>query len=241
MAYEKQFKQNGDAQMEENFFNSHDAAERWKQAAEIGAQVCEARQQVKLSKNQKKLLRQQSEVKVDPDILSFLYSTALNATPDSESALMALADNPDVYQTASLEQHTKAYGLLLTLLPSGLLENIRANLCHEYVSRASHNAFSIRPTADGDHSGEFLGYGVWPEASFFNHSCRPNLRKSREGRQWSFWTASDTDIEEGDELCITYLGGEERDLTISQRRDKLKEEWGFWCRCQRCIQEEGNC
>lgn len=236
---QKQSKQHDDTEMEDTFFDHAQAVARWGQATLTGEHLLAARKATRPSKEQKRLIRTHSEAKVDPDILSFLLSTALTArASQSTPALLALEENPRVYETASLEEHIKAYHLLLAILPLEVLPNVRSDLCHEYVSRASHNAFSIRPTADGNHSGEFLGYGVWPEACFFNHSCRPNVRKSRDGREWSFWAS--TDIQEGEELCITYLGGEEKDLDVEQRRDKLKTEWGFWCGCKRCIKEGGS-
>lgn len=222
-------------EMTESFYNAHEAQKLWQHAVEVGQSLHEARLSTKPSKLQKKILQQHREAPMDPDILSFLLSTALVGDSPT-SALMSLADNPAVYETASLNDHIQAYHLLLAVVPTAVLPSVRADLCHEYVSRASHNAFSIRPTADGDHSGEFLGYGVWPEASFFNHSCGPNVRKTREGRQWSFWTIRD--VKEGDELCITYLGGEEKELNVGQRRERLKTEWGFVCGCKRCGEEE---
>lgn len=231
-------KHRDDTEMEDNFFAAAEAAERWEQAALLGDRLLAARKERRPSKEQKKLIRSCSEVKVDPDVLSFLLSTALvpSASPPTP-ALLALEENARVYETASLEEHIKACHQLLAILPVTSLSKLNAELCHEYVSRASHNAFSIRPTEDGDHTGEFLGYGIWPEASFFNHSCRPNIRKARVGRQWSFWAAKS--VAEGEELCITYLGGEEKELNVQQRREKLKTEWGFWCGCGRCVEEGG--
>lgn len=232
----QQLKQKDDTDMEEAFFDAREATVRWKRAALVGDELVAAREAVRPSKEQKRLIRTYSEVKVDPDILSFLLSVALTARrSETRPSLLALEENTRVYETASLDEHINAYHFLLAVLPAEAVTTVYADLCREYVSRASHNAFSIRPTADGDHSGEFLGYGVWPEASLFNHSCRPNVRKAREGRLWSFWAAED--IQDGEELCITYLGGEEKELDVSQRREKLKDEWGFSCCCKRCSDE----
>lgn len=234
----KQMKQKEDTDMEDNFFAAPEASVRWKDAALTGDLLITARKATRPSKDQKRLVRTHAETKVDPDILFYLLSVALTIRcAESTSSLLALQENPEVYGTASLDEHIKAYHQLLSVLPVAAIGEIHADICHEYVSRASHNAFSIRPTADGDHSGEYLGYGVWPEASFFNHSCRPNVRKARDGRLWSFWASGD--IDEGEELCITYLGGEEKELDVDRRREKLKDEWGFRCGCKRCVEEGG--
>ena len=136
-----------------------------------------------------------------------------------------------------LPDYASSYLVLLSLLPAEILPLLSTDLVINLASRASHNAFSIRPegTSDGDQSGEFLGWGVWPEASFFNHSCRPNVRKSRIGRLWSFY--ADANVKEDDQLCITYLGGDERDLNVYERRKRLQDQWGFTCGCLRCVEE----
>ncbi|RMZ89564.1 hypothetical protein DV736_g3223, partial [Chaetothyriales sp. CBS 134916] len=155
---------------------------------------------------------------------------------------MSLVPDSDVFKSTSAlvdavseEEYIQAYRFLLKFR-----DDISAGRCQELVSRASHNAFSIRPTNDGEQSGEFLGYGVWPEASFFNHSCRPSVRKARDGRLWSFWVDEEQGVvEAGQELCITYLGGDEKELSVEERRKRLQDEWGFRCCCPRCVEEGG--
>ena len=239
----------------------------WCKAAEMGNKIVDARTKERPSKADRHVLRIAMESPTDPDVLCYLLSGALSAfrravTEQRRSetrsstqlwdqdtvaellpALMALADDPTVYMTnSSLTDYISGYHVLLAILPTSLLPFVQPSLCHGLASRASHNAFSIRPagTTDGEQSGEFLGWGVWPEASFFNHSCRPNVRKERRGRLWVFWieeNARSGGVGEGEELCITYLGGDEKDLNVHERRRKLHGEWGFWCCCQRCTEE----
>ncbi|KAG9071346.1 hypothetical protein KI688_005557 [Linnemannia hyalina] len=66
------------------------------------------------------------------------------------------------------------------------------------------NSFGIR-----DSSEELLGFAVFPRASFFNHSCRPNIQKKRrqssrdvKARQMEYWSTGV--IKEGEECCISY-------------------------------------
>jgi hypothetical protein len=235
---QQQLKQAGDAEMQECFYTAEEAAQKWVDAAAVGKQLMDARAQPRASKEAKRLLRQHTTAKVDPDALTYLCSTTLvpnQAT--ATSALLALVDNPRVYESASLDPYITAYHHLVTQLPPTLLSSLSAENCDVYISRASQNAFSIRPTADGEHSGEFLGWGIWPEASFFNHSCAPNMRKARDGRVWRFWTSRD--VQEGEELCITYLGGEEAELGFGQRQERLANEWRFVCQCKKCVGEDG--
>ena len=208
----------------------------WEEARVTGDRLIDARKRQHPSKQQKKLLRSTQEIGVDPDITQYLLSGILaSRTNDVQSALMTLAANPDVYKSASLVDHVNAYLVLLSILPVQLLPHVKPELCHTLISRASHNAFSVRPGDSADYGSEFLGYGVWPEASFFNHSCQPNVTKERIARQWSF--RASTDIRAGQELCITYLGGEEKELSVEVRRKRLHDEWGFHCMCKRCVTE----
>lgn len=216
-----------------------------------------ARGTSKLSKAQSRELRQ--ALGEDPgagaDIVEFFLTGLLwKSRKDKEqnipatslktvqvpSEMMALAPDPKPFVDRSeLRMHLEAYMQLLACLPMDLLHGATSDLCFEMICRASHNAFSIRPPelADGDQSGEFMGWGVWPEASFFNHSCSPNLQKTRQGRTWSFSVADGKDVEKGEELCISYLGGDERDLDVHGRRQKLMDGWGFRCHCRKCMED----
>ncbi|KAK4938440.1 Histone-lysine N-methyltransferase set-6 [Elasticomyces elasticus] len=223
------------------------------------------RQAGKLNKAYKATLRATLELKPDPDILLYLLSGIVTAykaqqgvpdAPDgparklhmeSEALLPQLctleydmeAFFPKPLQLSTLNDYQLGYLLLLAVLPAELLWVCEESLVINLGGRASHNAFSIRPegTTDGEESGEFLGWGVWPEASFFNHSCLPNVKKERRGRIWHFSTVRSADKDE--QLCITYLGGDEKTLNVHDRRKRLKEQWGFWCACQRCTTEAG--
>ena len=215
---------------------SEDDTCTWEEAAEQGNRIVEARGRARPTKIDKRLVQSHIQEAVDPDIVHFLLSGSLARRDGSvNGSLLAIADNPNVYKTASRVDHIRAYLYLLAVLPLPRLPLVQADYCHELISRASHNAFSIRPISDGEQSGEFLGFGVWPEASFFNHSCQPNVRKERAGRCWRFWI--DAGVSEGEELCITYLGGEEKELDVDQRRRRLHDEWGFTCTCKRCLTE----
>lgn len=243
----------------------------WRSAGLVGNQISAIRTEEKPSKANLRLLRTAEGASTDADILAYILSAVLEAHKRSTTAatvvddddglpngsgmpgmymvstlfpdMMALADDPAVYAgNYSSSMWINAYHLLVAILPIPLLQFLQPALCHEIASRASHNAFSIRPagTTDGEQSGEFLGWGVWPEASFFNHSCRPNVRKERVGRVWVFTVSEGIDgdvVRQGEQLCITYLGGDERDLGVLERRKKLKDEWGFDCQCQKCAEE----
>jgi hypothetical protein len=151
--------------------------------------------------------------------------------PQDWEKVVALADDNTPYHNSDdLEAFTRTYLHLLAILPLPLLEFTTAETLFLLSSRDSHNSFGIRSLEDD--GSEFFGYGCWPAASYFNHSCGPNIVKQRNGRIWEF--RADRDIGSGEELCITYLSGEERKLSREKRMLTLKRNWGFDCGCERC-------
>ncbi|KAK4512919.1 uncharacterized protein ATC70_003629 [Mucor velutinosus] len=80
---------------------------------------------------------------------------------------------------------------------------------------------------------ELLGWGIYPSAVYFNHSCDANVVKVREGRQMKFLARRM--IEKGEEACISYGSvGED----VKDRRARLLSHYHFLCQCTRCIQED---
>jgi hypothetical protein len=74
-----------------------------------------------------------------------------------------------------------------------------------------------------------------------NHSCRPNAMV-RYVNGWGstrplvLQCVALRDIDEGEELCISYIDGEEH-LDVAERRQVL-ENYGFHCSCDRCVEEK---
>ncbi|KAF8932665.1 hypothetical protein BGZ47_011254 [Haplosporangium gracile] len=113
--------------------------------------------------------------------------------------------------------------------------SIDNTLFRTILYREVANSFGIRDSSD-----ELLGFAVFPRASFFNHSCRPNIQKKRRQsshtvrtRQMEYW--STTVIGEGEECCISY-GDISTD--VMERRARLEDMYFFWCSCPRCSEEE---
>lgn len=172
-----------------------------------------------------------------PNVLSFLLSGTLCRAfrRDDWQHLKALVADPTPYTNLEdLEDHVYSYLHLLVVLPVDLLSHVRVSTCRTLATRDSHNSFGIRSL--DDEGSEYFGFAVWPEASYFNHSCEPNVGKRRVGKTWEFWLLED--VKDDTELCITYLGGEERELIVNNRRTRLMNTWGFECDCRRCAIED---
>ncbi|KAK7202995.1 hypothetical protein BZA70DRAFT_297518 [Myxozyma melibiosi] len=133
---------------------------------------------------------------------------------------------------ALLESHVRVFLFLLAVMPPALLPHVTIANVRAVVSREAANAFGIWQLPLSSES-EFLGSAIFPSGSYFNHSCEPNVAKSRVGRSMHFTTTRD--IAPDEELCISY--GMMLDQPVDSRRETLKEQWYFDCGCVRCARE----
>ncbi|KPA77303.1 hypothetical protein ABB37_07192 [Leptomonas pyrrhocoris] len=76
-----------------------------------------------------------------------------------------------------------------------------------------------------------LGVALYPQSSYFNHSCSPNMgrRNVRKSRNIEFFAARN--IEKGEPLCISYI---DLKLPAVERKRKLRATYSFDCTCIRC-------
>lgn len=135
-----------------------------------------------------------------------------------------------------LKSQTLIYKFLKILLPTSLNDLLTIDLLRLIFGREYGNSFGIWQVLEDPNSTEnkeYLGYMLFPEASFFNHSCRPNLRKSRIGNKMSFKTT--VSIEKGDQLCIDYFNI--LNEPFNKRQEILSSNWFFNCACERCVEE----
>lgn len=189
---------------------------------------------VKAQKEYRKAVHHTWTSSVDPDILSFLLSGVLyhHNHADKWDEILDLEPDKMPYKSVlDLEAHTGSFLQLVAILPHQLLPSINTEICQALIDRTAHNSFGIR----NELGEEYFGYALYPSASYFNHSCEPNVSKVRKAKEWSF--SMSKDAQSGDQLCITYLGGDEKDMTVTERRSLLKKNWGFECGCRRCLEE----
>ncbi|CBX91445.1 hypothetical protein IAQ61_010795 [Plenodomus lingam] len=223
---------------------SKDIKEAWETVAAQAALIRIAREgegdkgdgekgAVQITKQHKKALQKALQQQITPDVMTFCLGGILwryHHAADWQRVLALAADETPYHSTDDLEAFTRTYVALLAILPLPLLPLVTSEMIFTLSSRDSHNSFGVRSLEDD--GSEFFGYGCWPAASYFNHSCHPNVEKQRDGRAWTF--RARRAIAKGDELCITYLSGEERKLSRAKRMLRLKKTWGFDCSCERC-------
>lgn len=123
-----------------------------------------------------------------------------------------------------------------------MLENVNHALFRSIFFREKSNSFGLWEMSKTGENGmndgvsddlELLGWGIYPSAVYFNHSCDANVLKVRDGRQMKF--IARRMIEKGEEACISYGNvGEELDA----RRSRLLEHYNFLCQCTRCLEDD---
>ncbi|KAG5499168.1 hypothetical protein JIQ42_03980 [Leishmania sp. Namibia] len=88
---------------------------------------------------------------------------------------------------------------------------------------------------DVDYRGR-RGICLFPEASYLNHSCEPNVELSityNSVKSTFFLSARAVrPIREGEELFINYMPG--NNLPLSRLALAMKKRWGFECSCVKC-------
>ncbi|EME87638.1 uncharacterized protein MYCFIDRAFT_27819 [Pseudocercospora fijiensis CIRAD86] len=217
-------------------------AASWATASERAKLLLRGRTGAPVSKPERKqlqALRQDLAQPMDSDLLAYLLEGALlfHQRPAKwRQEVLSLAMDHTPYKTKQdLDSSCRAFLQLTSILPETILPALGAELCLALVQADNHNAFGIR--GGGEDSEEYMGYGLYPCASYFNHSCDPNIAKHRRGRSWEFHALRD--ISAGEECCITYLGGDERDMDVLERLRRLRDVWDFVCVCQRCKAEAG--
>lgn len=87
-------------------------------------------------------------------------------------------------------------------------------------------------TTEGE---EDTASAVYPIFSNINHSCTPNafVLYSSENKQQTLYAGCD--IRAGQQILVSYLGGDEDFLTSWQRLERTRRYWNFACTCGRCL------
>lgn len=89
----------------------------------------------------------------------------------------------------------------------------------------AHHFLVILNNSHGSKSYESVG-NIF---SMFNHSCAPNLLQYFSGKQHLMTIRP---VKKGDQLFISYLGTQKQ--SVQDRQEKLKSNWNFICKCERC-------
>lgn len=132
-----------------------------------------------------------------------------------------------------LQAHIKIYRFLYAVLPPNISSALSSSLLRKTLGAEAGNAFGIweQPLTL---NSECFGTAIYPEASYFNHWCEPDVHKKRIGGSMIFTTKRA--VTQGQELHISY-GMLEQQPTV-QRKELLKTQWYFDCQCPSCDRKD---
>lgn len=117
--------------------------------------------------------------------------------------------------------------------PSGGIPEFSLQLTAALLAKDKLNAFALMEPFSQDGHRSVRAYGIYPNASFFNHDCLPNACR------FDYVDTHNTDIivrlihdvPQGREICLSYFPVNEN---YSNRQKRLLEDYGFTCECDRC-------
>ncbi|KAJ3078173.1 hypothetical protein HK102_004681, partial [Quaeritorhiza haematococci] len=98
----------------------------------------------------------------------------------------------------------------------------------DLISKIESNGFGL-----WNNRGVCFGRAIFPMASYFNHSCDPNLECIQKGPWMVIKTIKEVHPDE--DLTISYIDTKQ---PLAARRQRLSTEYYFHCRCSRCVAEE---
>ncbi|GFY99882.1 ASH1-related protein 2 [Actinidia rufa] len=130
------------------------------------------------------------------------------------------------------------HSLVSSLSPPASEFGFSPELTAALLAKDKLNAFGLMEPFSEDGEGSVRAYGIYPNASFFNHDCLPNACR------FNYVDASDAggfntniivrvihDVPQRREICLGYFPV---NLNYSERQRRLKEDYGFACACDRC-------
>uniref|UniRef100_A0A0E0LSB0 SET domain-containing protein n=1 Tax=Oryza punctata TaxID=4537 RepID=A0A0E0LSB0_ORYPU len=169
--------------------------------------------------------------------LLFLLS-AYSLPEDSLRVLLSLSSStappPTDHDPASL--HAMVAALVpAQMLPPGFSPDLTAAL----LSKDRTNSFSIMEPYRAEVPQALRkarAYAVYPRASLLNHDCLPNAchfdYADRPGPgNTDIVVRALHDITEGREVCLSYFAA---NWQYKDRQQRLLEDYGFRCECERC-------
>ncbi|XP_008776080.2 histone-lysine N-methyltransferase ASHR2 [Phoenix dactylifera] len=164
------------------------------------------------------------------------YNLAASSPSDFLRLLSLEGALPDAPEAAAL--HPFVASLLPRPLPSGFSPELTAAL----LAKDKSNAFGLMEPFREEDAGErrVRAYGIYPNASFFNHDCLPNACRfdyvDGDGdRNTDIVVRAIHDIPEGREVCLSYFPV---NWSYAERQRRLTEDYGFQCECDRCQVEK---
>ncbi|KAJ3678209.1 hypothetical protein LUZ60_002012 [Juncus effusus] len=174
-----------------------------------------------------------------PDLLFLLSAYSL---PTSSVMQLLSLSNPSSIEGTSVEEAQNLHAQIRALIPVNLTpENFSVDITYALLAKEKVNSFAlmnpIKPESEGEESVQARAYGIYPNASLFNHDCLPNASRFDYLDDPNRLNNTDViiralhEIPEGREVCISYFPVNWR---FKERQSRLMEDYGFRCECDRC-------
>lgn len=156
------------------------------------------------------------------------------SSPSQFQTLLSLQGSP-FPDDASVFLHS----VISTVCQFSNLEKLgfSVELTSALLAKDKLNAFGLMEPFDRNKERSVRAYGIYPRASFFNHDCLPNACRFDYVDSTSDIHNTDIvvrvihDLPLGREICLSYFPV---NLKYSERQQRLKEDYGFVCDCDRC-------
>ncbi|PRP75105.1 SET and MYND domain containing protein [Planoprotostelium fungivorum] len=144
------------------------------------------------------------------------------------SELVANYESIERQEPERMKDFHDIYDQLVKLVPAEVIEGLEKRDILDVSCIIACNAFGIW----NKKLEQAKGLSLYPNVSFFNHSCAPNCVRYQDGK--SLIIRAIHDIEPDTELCISYI---ELEDTKESRSILLRRHYYFDCNCTRCSDE----
>ncbi|KAJ7559033.1 hypothetical protein O6H91_04G066500 [Diphasiastrum complanatum] len=126
------------------------------------------------------------------------------------------------------------------LVKSWPLQNVSVQLTGALLQKDNRNAFAIMAPSSEPGVRRVRAYALYSQASFFNHDCLPNACRfdyvdDPDKPNSSIFIRALHDISPGNEVCLSYFP---INWNLAERRNRLLQDYGFECTCERCVVED---
>ncbi|KAG6425960.1 hypothetical protein SASPL_110171 [Salvia splendens] len=158
-----------------------------------------------------------------------LRSSSSTTTTASSKLGDALADDASVFLHSVIST--------ICQLPNSGELGVSVELTAALLAKDKLNAFGLMEPFNQGKERSVRAYGLYPTASFFNHDCLPNACRFDYVDSASEFSNTDItirvihDLPAGREICLSYFPV---NFKYVERQQRLKEDYGFVCDCDRC-------
>ncbi|KMS99978.1 hypothetical protein BVRB_1g018190 [Beta vulgaris subsp. vulgaris] len=180
------------------------------------------------------LEHQPEERQVQARYLVAAYNLAMISPRAFESLLSLHGDGKKI----DIEIATFLHSIITTLsFPEGFAP-LTIEMTASLLDKESCNSFSLMEPYSQGGGRSTRAYGLYKNASFFNHDCLPNACRfdyldssPNNDKNTDIIIRLIHDVPQGKEICLSYF---RVGLSYGERKKRLIDYFGFECFCDRC-------